>query len=86
MNFAALLRVALKKAGKHEVLAVALDLSPSVLSRRINGENGWTEKEIDNLLEYTGCEVASAGEFSTKINALKETLKIILNDTKDAGR
>lgn len=34
MNFAALLRVALKKAGKHEVLAIALDLSPSVIRKK----------------------------------------------------
>ena len=82
MNFAGLLQVALKKAGKNEVLAVALDLSPSVLSRRINGENGWSEKEIDRLLEYTSCEVSNASETSAKINALKETLKIVLNDDK----
>ncbi len=80
MNFAELLQIALKKAGKHEVLAVALDLSPSVISRRINGENGWTEKEINRLLDYTGCEVANSSEFSAKIEAFKTTLKIVLND------
>lgn len=80
MNFAALLQVALKKAGKHETLAIALDLSPSVLSRRLNGENGWGEKEIDRLLTYTECEVASPAENSGKIDALKKTLRIILNE------
>ena len=82
MNFAGLLQVALKKAGKHEVLALALDLSPSVLSRRINGENGWTEREIDRLLAYTECEVSNSVETSAKIHALKETLKIVLNEEK----
>lgn len=80
MNFAGLLQVALKKAGKHETLAVALDLSPSVLSRRMNGENGWSEAEINRLLEYTECEVSKSAETSAKINALKETLRIVLNE------
>lgn len=80
MNFANLLHVALKKAGKNELLAIALDLSPSVLSRRINGENGWSEKEIDRLLEYTACDITNSNDYSAKLHALKQTLKIVLNE------
>jgi len=80
MDFSALLRVALKRAGKNETLAVALDLSPSVLSRRMNGENGWTEPEINKLLDYVGCEIADPSEGSAKIRALKATLKIVLSE------
>lgn len=80
MDFSALLRVALKKAGKNETLAVALDLSPSVLSRRMNGENGWTEPEINRLLDYVGCEIADTAASTEKIRALKATLRIVLNE------
>lgn len=80
LDFSALLRVALKRAGKHETLAVALDLSPSVLSRRLNGENNWSEAEINRLLDYVGCEITDSAETSAKIRAMKETMKILLNE------
>lgn len=80
MNFCDFLQVALKKAGKQDQLAIILDLSPSALSKRLNGEVGWAEKEINNLLVYTDCEIANSGDFSSKIQTLKNTLKIILED------
>ena len=79
MNFTSLLQFALNKAGKQETLAVALDLSPSGLSRRINGEIGWDEKEIDKLLDYTKYEIASVDEYSKTVNTLKDAMKILLN-------
>jgi len=78
MTFSGLLQIALKRAGKHETLAAALDLSPSGLSRRINGETGWMQGEIDRLFEYADCEVASSAETAMKIRTLKEALRIAL--------
>lgn len=86
MNFRDFLQMALKKAGKQDQLAIILDLSPSALSKRLNGEVGWAGEEINRLLEYTGCEVANSADFSTKIEAFKTTLKIILNDTDTGNR
>jgi hypothetical protein len=79
MNFTQLLSVSIAKAGKHETLAALLDVSPSGLSKRINGEVGWAEKEINALLEYAGYEVLSIQEYTKKINTLKEAMKILLN-------
>lgn len=80
MNFTNLLSIALTKAGKYETLAIALDLSPSGLSRRINGEIGWSEKEINKLLEYTDYEILSKKEYTRQINILKEAIKILLGE------
>ena len=79
MNFSNLLSVALSKAGKQETLATELDLSPSGLSKRINGEIGWSEKEFNKLLEYTSFEIASMEEHSKTIETLKNAMKILLN-------
>lgn len=79
MNFTSLLQVAMNKAGKQETLATELDLSPSGLSRRINGEIGWDEKEINKLLEYVNFEIASVDEYSKTVNTLKDAMKILLN-------
>ena len=83
MNFSKLLQVALKKAVKQEALAIALDLSPSGLSKRINGEVGWNEQEIDRLLDFAGYEVANSSEVSTTIKTLTNTLRIILTEDKN---
>jgi len=79
MNFTSLLQVALTKASKNENLATILDLAPSSLSRRINGETGWDEKDINKLLEFTGYELLSLEEYSKKIETLKGAMKILLN-------
>lgn len=79
MNFSNLLSIALTKAGKQETLAIELDLSPSGLSKRINGEIGWAEKEINRIFEYTNFEVASIDEYSKTVNTLKDAMKILLN-------
>lgn len=80
--YTSLLQVALQKAGKNESLATILDLSPSGLSRRINGETGWDEKDINKLLEFTGHEFLSIEEYSKKIETLKDAMKILLNGDK----
>ena len=78
MNFISLLSNAIKKAGKQETLATDLGLSPSGLSRRINGETGWAEKDINKLLEYTDCQFASLYETEKKIKVLQDTITILL--------
>lgn len=75
-----LIQAALQKAGKQESLAVVLDLAPSALSKRINGETGWQEKEMDRLFEFAGFEIVDAAAGKRKLSALKETLKIILSE------
>ena len=78
MNLTALIQKGIKTLGKQEHLATALDLAPSALSRRLNGEIGWQETEINKLLEITDCEICANGDNKKKIENLKETLRIIL--------
>lgn len=78
MDFHGLLSLALQKANKQESLATSLDLSPSALSKRINGEVGWSIHEIDGLLKFTGCEIADREAVSRKIEILKEAMKIMV--------
>lgn len=73
MNFPQLLHVAIQKAGKHETLATELDLAPSALSKRMNGEVGWYEKDLNKLLEYI------SPDLEKKTRTLKEALKIVLD-------
>lgn len=80
MDFHGLINMALQKAGKQELLATELDLSPSALSKRINGEVGWSTREIDLLLQFTICEITNRAEASRKIEILKEAMKIMMNE------
>ncbi len=80
MTFAGLVSAAIAAAGKQETLATALDLSPSALSKRINGEQGWQEKEIARLLEIAGCEIEDCGQSKKKIGTLLDTLRIVMEE------
>jgi hypothetical protein len=80
MNFTELIRTALEKAGKQDVLATTLDLSPSDLSKRINGTTGWQEKDINLLLEFTGMNIMDGIAEKKKIATLKETIKIFMEE------
>ena len=82
MMFNDLVVAALAKAGKQETLAILLDMGPSSLSKRMNGEVGWMEKEVNKLLEYTGLAIHDPHEQSEKIETLKNAMKILLNGEK----
>lgn len=75
---------AIQKAGKQESLAIILDLAPSALSKRINGEIGWHEHDIDRLLVFSGLKIVSITESEGKIKTLKEALKIMMEDDVEA--
>ena len=62
MNFSDLVRVAVEKEGKQEALAMRMDMSPSALSKRINGEVNWTESEINRILAIAVCTICDAIE------------------------
>lgn len=79
MNFTTLISDAIVRAGKQETLAIELDLSPSALSKRLSGETGWSEREINKLLEITKYEICSIEAHSQKIETLKNAMKILLN-------
>lgn len=80
MQFSELIQFAIHTAGKQETLAVILDLAPSALSKRINGEVGWTEKEIDKLLVYTTHKIVDTSVSDNKVKILKDAFKIMLED------
>lgn len=82
MNFSQLIQAAIGKAGKQETLATALGFAPSALSKRINGEVGWQEEEINKLLSYMDMDMVDKSECEKKINTLKATIKLLLEDNK----
>ena len=79
MKFNGLVTTALAKAGKQETLATALEMSASSLSKRLNGETGWSDSDIDKLIDYTGLEICKSDEYKKKITTLKEAMKLLLN-------
>lgn len=86
MTYQELKTLAVKSKGKQELLAMALDMGPSALSRKLNGETGWAEKEIETLLDIAGCEIIERGKGTEQIETLKEAIKILVrkNTSKSA--
>ena len=75
--FTALITEGISKCGNQENLAIRLDLSPSALSKRINGETGWHDKDINKMLEITGHIIIDCKVQNEKIETLKKTIKIL---------
>jgi len=48
------LNEAIAITGKQENLASTLGITPATLSRKINGESGWHEEEINKIFELAG--------------------------------
>ncbi len=78
MDFTEFLKRVLIQAGKQETLAAELGLSPSSLSKRFNGEVGWSEKELNKLLEIGAFTIEGRDECRKQIDALKEAIRIML--------
>ena len=81
--FREILNKALQTAGNQENLAVKLDLSPSALSKKMKGEAGWCEADIDVLFKVSAfCEKCQE-RHTQETNALSETIRIILKNKKE---
>lgn len=78
MDFTEFLKRILMRAGKQETVANELGLSPSSLSKRLSGEVGWSEKELNKLLEYGNFVIEDKDECRKQISVLKEAMKILL--------
>ncbi len=61
-----------------ETLAHLLGISIGELSKRTSGGK-WKDKEINQLLEYTGLEIVSVDDFTRRIETLKDAMRIILS-------
>lgn len=59
-------------------LAVQLDISPSVLSKKMKGEVGWTEQDIDQLFRLSDFCHACKKTHSKELDALTEALRVVL--------
>ena len=75
MRFNDVILKAINDEGKQDLLAVKLDLSPSTLSRKISGEVGWTEREINKLLDLTKTEIF----YQDTVKAFADVLKVVLD-------
>lgn len=84
--FREILNKALQNAGNQENLAIKLDLSPSALSKKLKGETGWNETDIDNIFEVSQFCAACAESHEKEINALSETLRVVLHRRKEGAQ
>ena len=80
MTFTQFIAFVLQKAGKQENLASVLEISPAALSKKLNGESGWTEREINKLLKYAEHEICDSANYKHQIKTFKEAMKILLWD------
>lgn len=78
--FREILNKALSVAGNQENLAAQMDLSPSALSKKLKGEAGWSESDLDVLFRVSAfCEACNARHVQ-ETEALSETIRIILKN------
>lgn len=77
--FRRVLNEALQAAGNQENLATIINISASALSKKINGEAGWYEAEIDKLFDIAGGCRRCKDAHSRRIHAFNEVLKANLD-------
>ncbi len=83
MMFRDILNMALHNAGNQENLAAKMDISPSALSKKLKGEAGWSENDLDVIFrESVFCGQCQL-RHNQEVAALSETIHIILKN-KDA--
>lgn len=76
--FRTILNRAVANCGNQENFSFAIDVSASCLSKKMKGEVGWNEKEIDKIFELSEfCDVCS-GKHKKEMDALTETIRVIL--------
>lgn len=68
--------------GKQVVIADKLGVSESSLSKKLAGESGWSESEIDLIISLAQLEIAEVDEYKKQITSLKEAMRIILEGEK----
>ncbi|MEM5872109.1 MAG: DUF739 family protein [Candidatus Aenigmatarchaeota archaeon] len=51
------IRIAIAQIGGQKQLALALDMSEADISRKLNGDRGWTIDELEKLFQVLGLKV-----------------------------
>jgi uncharacterized protein YggU (UPF0235/DUF167 family) len=76
--FREILNKALQNTGNQENLAIKLDISPSALSKKMKGEAGWNETDLDILFSISEfCDSCKANHHK-EIDSLADSLRVIL--------
>lgn len=68
--------------GKQLVIADKLGITESSLSKKLAGDSGWSESEIDIIITSSQLEIAEVDEYKKQIASLKEAMRIILEGEK----
>lgn len=73
--------------GKQTLLAEALGISEGCLSKKVNGDSGWFEGEIDGLIRAAGLIIVPKREIEEGKRALITTIRILTAelDTRPEG-
>jgi DNA-binding transcriptional regulator YdaS (Cro superfamily) len=78
--FREILNRALAVAGNQENLASKMDVSPSALSKKLKGEAGWSENDLDVIFRVSEFCAECQNRHSQEVAALSETIHIILKN------
>ncbi len=73
--FRKIINEAITRCGKQETLAEKVGVTPATLSRKINGETGWHEDEINVLIEISGGCAKCKQAQNKRINAYNEVIR-----------
>jgi transcriptional regulator with XRE-family HTH domain len=84
--FREIVNKALQHAGNQENLATKMDLSPSALSKKLKGETGWNETDIDNLFEVSQFCTSCSDSHTKELDAMFETLRVVLHRRKEGAQ
>lgn len=79
MDFRQVINRCIKEAGNQENLARSLDMSPAALCKKISGDSGWYEHEIDKIVEFAQVCSKCKSLHEEEIEAFQHVLATLLN-------
>jgi hypothetical protein len=78
--FRDILNMALHRAGNQENLAAKMDISPSALSKKLKGEAGWSENDLDVIFRESAFCAQCQTRHTQEVSALAQTIHFILKN------
>ena len=77
MDLSKQLRVAIAKAGGQKAVALKLGISEPELSKKLNGERGWTISQLQKLFEIAALYLSNGSKDMGDFLLIKEMARIL---------
>lgn len=81
--FRKIVNAALKAAGNQENLANSIGISTGCLSKKLNGDSGWFESDLNKLLDIAGICIECKKIHTKQIEAFMEVIRVNLDHMKN---